>query len=211
VLALAGYDPARPLLDPMCGAGTIALEAAAWARGQAPGAERRFAFERWPGFDGERWARLRAPAAVMPGASGAPIFAWDRDGKAIERVRGNAARAGLADALLLAVARLGGTPDVDPPEVLAQLRAATGGATGLVVVNPPYGKRLGSPAQAARLVRTLGRTLRTAFPGWRAAVLLPDARWASALGLTEVTAHPLRNGGLRVHLVVGQVGGQARG
>jgi putative N6-adenine-specific DNA methylase len=212
VLALAGYDPARPLLDPMCGAGTIALEAAAWARGQAPGAERRFAFERWPGFDAERWARLRETApgtAGAPSAPSAPILAWDRDAKAIERVRANAARAGLADALVLAVARLGGTPDVDPPEVLAQLRAATGGATGLVVVNPPYGKRLGSPGQAARLVRTLGRTLRVAFPGWRAAVLLPDARWASALGLTEVTSHPLRNGGLRVHLLVGQVGGKA--
>jgi putative N6-adenine-specific DNA methylase len=211
VLALVGYDPARPLLDPMCGAGTIALEAAALARGQAAGADRRFAFERWPSFDAERWARLRAASvATTVGASDiARIFAWDLDAKAIERVRANAARAGLADALVLAVARLGGTPEVDPPEVLAELRAATAGAPGLIVVNPPYGKRLGSPGQAARLVRALGRTLRTAFPGWRAAVLLADARWASALGLTAVTSHPLRNGGLRVHLVVGQVPGQA--
>jgi putative N6-adenine-specific DNA methylase len=184
----------------------MALEASAWARGQAPGADRRFAFQRWPGFDAEHWARLRAPAQAAPGA---PIFAWDRDAKAIERVRANAARAGLADALVRAVARGGGTAEVDPPEVLAVLRAATAGAPGLIVVNPPYGKRLGSPGQAARLVRALGRTLRTGFPGWRAAVLLADARWASALGLTAVTSHPLRNGGLRVHLVVGQVPGQA--
>jgi putative N6-adenine-specific DNA methylase len=89
---------------------------------------------------------------------------------------------------------------VDPPEVLAQLRAATGAMTGLVVVNPPYGKRLGTTGEAARLVRALGRTLRPSFPGWRAAVLLPDVRWASALGLTGVQRHPLRNGGLRIHL-----------
>ena len=135
------------------------------------------------------------------------MWAWDRDPKAIERVRGNAARAGLTEALALAVARLGGTPGVDPPAVLEELRAATGGLPGLIVVNPPYGKRLGTTGEAARLVRALGRTLRTSFPGWRAAVLLPDARWASALGLTDVQRHPLRNGGLRVHLVVGEVPG----
>ncbi len=206
VLALAGYDPARPLVDPMCGAGTIALEAAAWARGQAPGAGRRFAFEQWPSFDVERWQRLRAAPATP--VSAPLVWAWDRDPKAIERVRGNAARAGLTEALALAVARLGGTPGVDPPAVLEQLRAATGGLPGLVVVNPPYGKRLGTTGEAARLVRALGRTLRASFPGWRAAVLLPDVSWASALGLTDVQRHPLRNGGLRVHLVVGEVPGK---
>jgi putative N6-adenine-specific DNA methylase len=209
VLALAGYDPARPLLDPMCGAGTIALEAAAWARGQAPGAGRHFAFQHWPSFEQEperlRWERLRAaPAAPVVAPS---IWAWDRDPAAIEKVRGNAGRAGLADALQLAVARLGGTPDVDPPEVLEGLRGSTGGAPGLIVVNPPYGRRLGSPAQAARLVRGLGRALRTSFRGWRAAVLVPDARWATALGLAHAQRHALRNGGLRVHLVVGEVPG----
>ena len=84
---------------------------------------------------------------------------------------------------------------------------STGGAPGLIVVNPPYGRRLGSPAQAARLVRGLGRALRTSFPGWRAAVLVPDARWATALGLVRAQRHALRNGGLRVHLVVGEVPG----
>ena len=101
-------------------------------------------------------------------------------------------------------------PDVDPPEPLAELRAATGGTPGLIVINRPYGRRLGNPREAARLVRALGRLLRTSFPGWRAAVLLPDVRWASALLLADVQRHPLRNGGLRVHLVVGQVPGAVK-
>ena len=124
----------------MCGAGHHRPGGGAPGRaGRRPGLAARFAFERWPSFDAERWERLRAAPATPRRARRGRIWAWDRDPKAIERVRGNAARAGLADALGLAVARLGGTPDVDPPAVLAELRAATGGAPGLIVVNPPYG------------------------------------------------------------------------
>ena len=211
VLSLAGYDPARPLLDPMCGAGTIALEAAARARGQAPGAGRRFAFERWPSFDDRTLGDGCGPRRSGAAARGrAGICAWDRDPKAIEtrarqcRARGPGGRAGAGGGPAGRNARRGSAGGRWP-----SCARPPRGAPGLIVVNPPYGTRLGSPGRPSRLVRVLGRTLRTAFPGWRAAVLLPDARWASALGLDGGDRHPLRNGGLRVHLVVGQVGGQA--
>ena len=138
LLALAGYDPARPLLDPMCGAGTIALEAAALARGQPPGQGREFAFERWPSFDRARWQELRAEA-VGPGGAHAqpPIWAWDRDGTVIEKARRNAERAGMADAVHFAQARFaaeGGA--VEPAAAVDTLRAATGGQPGLVISEP---------------------------------------------------------------------------
>jgi 23S rRNA G2445 N2-methylase RlmL len=74
-----------------------------------------------------------------------------------------------------------------------------------VVINPPYGRRLGQAAAAARLVKDIGRTLCAHFPGWRAAVLLADARWASALGLSISARTPVVNGGLRLTLVVVEV------
>ena len=82
----------------------------------------------------------------------------------------------------------------------------TGVGPGLIVVNPPYGRRLATTGAARALVRQIGQALRAHFPGWRVAILLADPRWAPLLGLHSPTLHPLVNGGLRVQLVVGEVG-----
>jgi putative N6-adenine-specific DNA methylase len=184
LLWLCGHDPARPFVDPMCGAGTIALEACALALGVAPGLARSFAFERWPGFDAARWASLRdqALAAIRPSPP-APLYAFDRDAEAVDITRRNAGRAGFLAHLQVERGELGERPAPAP--------------SGLVLLNPPYGRRIGSSGRG----RDLGRVLRTTYPGWTAGVLLPAADRAG-LGLTSRATHALSNGGVRVSLVV---------
>jgi putative N6-adenine-specific DNA methylase len=183
LLSLCGYDGTQPFVDPMCGAGTIALEACAVALGVAPGLARSFAFERWPRFDAAAWADLRDEALeqVRPGPP-APLFAFDRDAEAVEICRRNAGRAGFLAHLEVERADLGTRPAPAP--------------AGLVLCNPPYGRRL-----AGEGMRELGRLLRTTYRGWRAGVLVPSKE-TPGLGLRDPAAHRLTNGGLKVSLVV---------
>jgi putative N6-adenine-specific DNA methylase len=207
LLALGGWDPSMALVDPMCGAGTIVIEAALQSLGRAPGIERRFALERWPLFSSEARtaaiasaraeARARARAALA-----APIIGSDRDAQAVEGARHNATRAGLESQLVLACRDV---TDARPPSDWQPSGAAH---SGLVIANPPYGRRLGDPRAAVRAYRDLGRTLRTHFRGWRAAVVVPQrlAGAADALRLSIDARHPLRNGGLPIALCTGPIG-----
>ncbi len=188
---------AQPLCDPVCGAGTIAIEAALQAVDRAPGLDREFALEDWPllAASSEPAAALRerARARVRPTAP-APIAASDRDPAVIESAARNAARAGVAEQIAFACRDLG---DARPPSEQG----------GLVIANPPYGRRLGDPRAAVRVYRDLGRLLRAHFRGWRAAVVVP-ARLpgaADALRLTLPDHHRLRNGGLPIELRVGRI------
>ncbi|MES1207394.1 MAG: hypothetical protein ABUS79_15765 [Pseudomonadota bacterium] len=197
LLALAGWDPTQALFDPVCGAGTIAIEAALQAVDRAPGFDREFALEDWPLFaasgDGAAAVRERARSRVRPAAP-APIAASDRDPAVIESAARNAARAGVAEQIAFACRDLG---DARPPA----------GQPGLVIANPPYGRRLGDPRAAVRVYRDLGRLLRAHFRGWRAAVVVP-ARLpgaGDALRLTLPDRHRLRNGGLPIELRVGSI------
>jgi len=206
LLALAGWQPGTALVDPMCGAGTIVIEAAMQSLGRAPGVDRAFAMDRWPLAthpaiaptitalrDGARAAADPAtpPAATHPPGTHppAPIVGSDRDPRMIESARRNAERAGVAAQLTLACR------DADaarPPT-----------PTGLVITNPPYGHRLGDPRAAARGYRDLGRLLRAHFRGWRAAVVTPARLDGERqLGLRTSARFPLRNGGLAIVLHV---------
>jgi putative N6-adenine-specific DNA methylase len=191
ILALCEYDPTLPFVDPMCGSGTIAIEAATLARKIPPGAGRKFAFERWPSHDEPLWQGLRAAAGIPSLAPiVAPIFASDRDGRAVEIARRNALRAKVDGDIRFAMAAFG------EGEIPSQ--------PGLVVINPPYGRRLGQRQQAFRLGRSIGQTLLARYPGWRAAVLCPDPAFLAAVAAgarrAPVKTYTLRNGGLRVQL-----------
>jgi len=194
LLLLCEWDPSTPLVDPMCGAGTIALEAASLALRLAPGRRRAFAFQRWPGFDAALWQRLVDEADVqrLPSLP-APILASDRAPAAIRAARANAERAGLASMVTF--------EQLDLSKVAPTVKAA-GARAGLVLVNPPYGKRVGTPGALASLYKDLGRMLRMKFAGWRAGVLIPDRRLDGAIHLQPLREHRLDNGGLRVRLVV---------
>jgi len=191
LLALCDYDPALPFVDPMCGAGTIAIEAAAMARKIAPGLARPFAFERWPAHDAPAWQTLRDSAVALPNAP-APILAMDRDLRAVDTARRNAERANVQSDIRFAEAALG------EGEIPAQ--------AGLLVVNPPYGHRLGDKGQAQRLAFTLGKTLAARYRGWRAGVLCPNPAFVAAVAAgarrPPNQTHALRNGGLRVQLAL---------
>ncbi len=145
VLRLSGWDRERTLLDPMCGAGTIAIEAAAWARRVAPGLGReRFGFERWASHDDalrRHVERLRAEARAAKLASGPRIVACDADARAVANARDNARAAGVDVAVERRDVR--DLEPLDPP--------------GFVVTNPPYGERL---AAEDTLYDDLGRSLR---------------------------------------------------
>ncbi|OYV71709.1 MAG: hypothetical protein B7Z72_06340, partial [Gemmatimonadetes bacterium 21-71-4] len=131
LLAAAGWRGETPLVDPFCGSGTIAIEAALLARRIPPGIDRQFACLEWPGFPRGGFARLldAARPQILP-RSPVPIRGSDRDAGVIDAARANAERAGVAGDVEFAVRAVS---SIEPPE----------GAAGLVATNPPYGVRVG--------------------------------------------------------------------
>lgn len=196
LLALADWTPTQPLYDPMCGSGTIPLEACAAALQLAPGLERSFAFEGWPAFDENarsRFSELRDVAARSREPSlRAPIAGSDRDQAAIGIAIQNAERAGLREHLQLFARPLA---EAELPEGFDP------GQTGLLLMNPPYGHRLGSRRDLPALYRDIGRLARSRFRGWRLAVVVHDATLASAFRLPVIASDRLAHGGLKVTLV----------
>lgn len=187
MLWLAGWTPDQPLLDPMCGGGTILLEAAQIARNIAPGLGRRFAFEKLHGFDETAWQTL-CEASRRRQASRAPlaIYGCDRDPKALQAARANLAAAGLDDAVQLQQADV---LQITPPA-----------GEGVLVTNPPYGVRTGHEAELAEFYPRLGDALKQNFPGWRAYLFTADLRLPRLIGLAPSRRIPLFNGALECRL-----------
>ena len=191
VLALGGYVAARPLRDPVCGSGTLIIEAALAARSIAPGLGRSFAAEHWPDATRVDWSGQREAlrAAVRPRAPAA-IVGTDVNAGALGTARRNARRAGVLDELQL-----------ERVDVAAALPGTAG--PGLVVGNLPYGLRVGARGGLEAFDRTLARALAGPFGGWRKALLVDDeARLARAGGTAPHRVHRLTNGGLPVVLGV---------
>jgi putative N6-adenine-specific DNA methylase len=186
-LAECGYTGTEPVLDPMCGSGTFVIEAAEIARGLAPGRGRAFAFEQLATFDAAAWEKLRAGWPVGP----APDFILrgsDRDQGAIRMSAANAERAGVT--AFTAFERL-------PVAELARPE----GAPGLVIVNPPYGARIGEAGPLRGLHASLGARLKEHFAGWRVGLVTNDPGLARATGLPfGPPSAPVAHGGLKVRL-----------
>lgn len=196
LLAACRWDGRVPLVDPLGGSGTIAIEAALLARGMAPGAGRAaFAMERWPLLAGApwqaAWAGARAEAAAAARAhAGVPIVVRDRDAGACAAARANAERAGVADDVLVEEGALSTT------------ELSRWGAHGLVLTNPPYGLRVGDGGTLRGLYARLGEVVR-AGGRWEAALLVPDPRMGAATGLRLRPVLRTSNGGIPVTLVHG--------
>ncbi len=185
MLLAAGFDGERPFLDPMCGSGTLAIEAAELAARRAPGRSRRFAFESWPGHDAERTAAVRRGFAGQERRPPCSIHASDRNGGALRLAEKNAVAAGAAELIAFAradVARL------SPPP-----------GPGLLAVNPPYGLRLDDGVEGAW--RALGELLQR-IPGWRAVVISPGDEPERWLGRAPAQELRVRNGGLPCRILV---------
>jgi putative N6-adenine-specific DNA methylase len=172
LLVASGWPGDAPLVDPLCGAGTIAIEAALVARRIAPGLSRDFACEHWPGADPAlaRAVREQARAAVRPTLA-APIVAADRDAGAVAATTANAERAGVLGDLTIA------------HRTLSETALAAFGSRGWLVTNPPYGVRTGDPLTLAALWGRLGAIVRAGGPGWTLAAVVPDPALARELRL----------------------------
>lgn len=166
-LALSGWDPATGLIDPFCGSGTIGIEAALLAAGLPPGGERPFAFHQWPDFEAGSWASVVGTigSSVDRAEGTGPIVLSDRDGDAVAMARANAERAEVADRVQFET------------KVVSHLGGSTGG--GVVVTNPPYGKRMGT-GKLQTLYARLGAVVRERVPEYGLTVISPDRKLAKA-------------------------------
>ncbi len=188
-------------VDPMCGAGTLVIEAARIAADVATNLDRHyFGFLRWLGHDASAWqavleaARARAAQGLARRAERGPIVGRDRDPRAVRMARDNAQRAGVGDWCRFEVGDLesaaapDGTPEIDPPR-------------GLLCCNPPYGVRLGDLGEARAGHVTLGRVLRERFQGWNAAILTGAPELGLELGLRASRVHTVWNGAIECRLL----------
>jgi len=195
----AGWDGTAPLLDPMCGSGTIPIEAALLARRIPPGRHRDFAFARWPSFDRAAWLQLLAEAdeAILPSAP-VSIGGSDRDAGAIEAALANAERAGVGQDVRFerrALSALSAGPD-----------------PGWLVTNPPYGHRVGEAQRLRDLFARLGQVARDRLPGWRLVMLSANRMLEGQTGLAWEEVFRTTNGGIRVRLLTaGGIPGQLPG
>jgi putative N6-adenine-specific DNA methylase len=188
LLALSGWQPGTVLLDPMCGSGTIAIEAALQASGRAPGLGRAFGFQKLAWYDGPTWQRIRQRARdrALPAPASPVVFASDVDAQAIKACRTNAAAADVAEWIA-----------IEAGDVLERRAPA---AAGLIVTNPPYGVRLDSEAALAAFYPRLGDALKQHFAGWTACLITGDLRLAKLIGLKPSRRTPLFNGNLECRL-----------
>ena len=187
ILQLCGWTPDQPLLDPMCGSGTILVEAAQIARGIPPGYKREFAFQKLNNFDAAAWQGMTAEAAAgIRAAAPVGIFGGDLYGEALKLARANLEAAGLADSVSLKQANI--------------LEIPAPAASGVLVTNPPYGVRIGEQDELAAFYPKLGDVLKQKFAGWRAYLFTADMRVPKLIGLSPSKRTPLFNGPLECRL-----------
>ncbi len=199
VLLRAGWpdlaEAGGAFLDPMCGAGTLPIEAALIAADIAPGIDRRYwGFAGWRGHDRSAWARLLDEAderrdAGLARLGNGRIRGYDRDPSAVAAALANVGAAGLA-----------GIVHIERRE-LTDCGPVRDGERGLLVVNPPYGERLGADEDLGMLYARLGAVLRERFDGWRAAVLTGNPELGKRMGLRAKRFHALYNGPLPCRLL----------
>jgi 23S rRNA (guanine2445-N2)-methyltransferase / 23S rRNA (guanine2069-N7)-methyltransferase len=202
LLVRAGWPEAAAqgaeFLDPMCGSGTLVIEAALIAANRAPGGRRHyFGFFGWLGHDARLWQQVKDAAVAAERPLAQALRGLDVDARAIETARANAARAGFEGELRF---ERGSLADARP----------LGESPGWLATNPPYGVRLEDRAGARALMRELGVVLREHFDGWHAAILAGSADLGLELGLRAERVHTVWNGALecrwlRVHVTASEV------
>jgi len=184
IIMLSGWKFDQPLRDPMCGGATLLSEAAAMARGRAPGAKRAFGFEKLSVFDSTLWERIRNERTVQPVEP--RLYGSDTDPEALQAARRNLGAAGVERWVKL-----------EQSDVLE--RAAPEGA-GVLVANPPYGERIGSADELAAFYPKLGDALKQRFAGWCCYFFTADLRLPKLIRLSPSARTPLWNGALECRL-----------
>jgi putative N6-adenine-specific DNA methylase len=187
ILILTGWQPGTRLLDPMCGGGTLLVEAAMMALRIPPGGSRSFGFQKLRTFQPELWESvLSAARSAQLAVTALPISGADLYGEQLKIARDNLSGAGLADAVSLKQANVLELPPPAP--------------SGVIVANPPYGVRLGEQQELAAFYPKLGDALKAKYAGWSAWIFTADLRLPKLIGLKPSRRIPLFNGALECRL-----------
>ena len=188
ILQLAGWKPGIPFLDPMCGSGTFLLEAVQIALNIAPGIKRNFAFEKFKKFDSSLWNKIKEDSInQQKDKLQQPIYGSDLYGDALLDAHTNLDMAGFSDLVALKQGNILEIPSPAP--------------TGILITNPPYGKRVGNQDELADLYPKIGDILKNKFVGWSAYFLTGDALLPKSIRLSASRRIPLFNGGIECRLL----------
>lgn len=196
IIALSGWDGQCPLLDPLCGSGTLLIEAAMIIGDAAPGLGRSyFGNQGWRGHEEELWAQLVSEAAerkeIGHNRSWPQLLGYDGSRLSVRQSRLNINNAGLDDKISISRKELF---DLSPPA-----------DNGFLVCNPPYGERLSDKEKVKYLYRFLGNRLQKSFKGWRVGLFTSNPDLADMTGLTWEDKHQLFNGPIACRLFAGGV------
>lgn len=193
-LMLAGYTGSKPLLDPMCGSGTISLEAALVAKNIPPGWFRDFAFMHWPSFQSKRWAYLKRQSENLVVHLIKPMIrASDTDPSACSRLEKCIAEFNLSDAVTIDHKNFF---DLYPTEPTDQM--------GFVAINPPYGRRIGSKRESEKLFEAICGQLKQHYKGWKLVLFVPHKKLTKHIPF-KLREYPVSHGGIRLRLMVGRI------
>lgn len=188
IVALTGWDGSVPLCDPMCGSGTIPIEAALLASRRPPGFGRSFGFQNWLDFDGRLWDRiLREAEGNIRSLTVGLITGYDQDSRTLLLASRNAAAAGFEGQLHFFNAEL----EKFQPE----------GDKGVVILNPPYGKRLGEEEELKELYCRIGDIMKQRCRGWTGYVFTGNLELAKYIGLKASRRFVLFNGPIECRLL----------
>jgi len=188
LIRLTGWDGSLPLADPLCGSGTLLIEAACLALAREPGLERRFALERWPDFNGRLWSQEVAAAAALAregladGRPLAPLLGNEAEADVLAQAQANAEAAGVGRWLQW---QQGDCRNFQPPP-----------GPGILVCNPPYGERLGERDQLVQLYADLGAMLKERCGGWTLWLLSGNPELTGDLRMKASRRIPVSNGGI---------------
>jgi putative N6-adenine-specific DNA methylase len=195
LLRTSGWKPGTPLFDPMCGSGTILIEAAQMLAGIPPGVRREFGFEKFRNFDEQVWQDIKNSIKLNPLPAEATIFGSDISGDMIVMTRNNLNKAGIRF-------------DVPLKQIEAQEIKAPTEQPGVLLTNPPYGERIGvrgdSSMEGDELAReffaAFSTTLKQRFAGWSVFLFTADLGLPKMLRLKESRKTPFFNGALECRL-----------
>jgi len=193
-LILSGYTGTEPLVDPMCGSGTFAIEAALIAQKISPGRFRDFAFMQWPSFQPKRWQHMKQEAEKKIIRTNTPfIFASDQDDRAACELENSVTQHGLSCIVAVSTRDFF---DLSPTELTNR--------PGLVTLNPPFGRRLGSRRESEALFMSVCQRLKKKYKGWKFVLIAPNPRLAGMVPFRSTT-HLLPHGGLKIALMTGRI------
>jgi putative N6-adenine-specific DNA methylase len=195
-LMMADYTPPEPLLDPMCGSGTFSMEAAMMTRHIPPGWFRDFAFMQWPSFgiNFKRWEYFKNQYGNRKAANEpSPIFASDTDRRACEILRKNAAALGVKDAVI-----------VEEKNFFELTANRYDRRCGLIAINPPYGRRIGTTAESDAMFRQILHKLAKDFRRWKFALIVPRRYLLDEIPFSFRT-HRVAAGGLNLYITTGRI------